>query len=119
MNLSNYLRLPPLHQRSPVELAAFGLGQRGAEHDLLWRLEGGEAVAAMAQQLVGIHRHAVHVVDDTKEQDSGDPGPGSPPSEPEQSARPQLRNHGLLGSSVQFSFELAVHEVEKIQMSYP
>src|SRR5262245_16577201 len=47
------LRPPPLDQRPAVELAALGLGQAVAQHDLLRRAEGRHHRAAIVQDIVG------------------------------------------------------------------
>ena len=68
-------------QRTPVELAALGLRQRDAEHDLLRRLECRQPLAAIAQELAGIDRgararhHVAHhflAVDRVRHADGGD-----------------------------------------------
>src|SRR3977135_2657149 len=49
---------PKVHQHLAIELARFALRPRGAEHDLLRRLEGRKPIAAIAEQLTDIDRHA-------------------------------------------------------------
>src|SRR6266568_3683247 len=55
---SSILRFPSLRQRAAVELATLGLGQRGADHDLLRWLESWQHRAAIAQELGDIDGHA-------------------------------------------------------------
>ena len=46
--------VPPLRQRAAIKLSVGVLGQRGAEHDLLRRLEGCQHGGAVAQELLRI-----------------------------------------------------------------
>src|SRR6195256_6912922 len=80
-NLRQRLRLPApsFRQSAPVELAALGLRQGGAEHDLLRRLEGRQPITAIAQQLIDRRarprHHIAHdllAVDRVRHADGGD-----------------------------------------------
>ena len=63
--------------------------------------------------------HPAVVINQDRQQNSGDPRPRCAPAKPEQRARHQLRIHDFLRRTVEFGLERAIDPVEEVEMTDP